>query len=156
MIDYVDAMLRTWGIAKRKAQGRQPIRLKDCLFESGNARSFWGRFTEGGHVGRGKSLARLVDPMEGLVGDALVASIAIQLALQSRGLQEKQYELLFLHYVARASTRRKMRAIKMNRQTYWASLHEIHVRLVSWLDAAASNREKINAINDMAAKYGTA
>ena len=156
MIDWVDARLRTWGLAKRRIEGRRPVKLKDCLFESGNARSFLGRFREGGHVGKGKGLSRLVEPLECLSGDALLVSMAVRLAIQAGNIDDKQYELLFLHYVAKASNRRKMKTVNMDRKTYWESLHIIHIRLIGWLSAASSRQEKLSKIMGMEESYESA
>ena len=139
MLDWVDSALRTWGIAKAKLDGvsRNRIRTNDGLIPCGPARSFIGRFGEGCHVGKGKDETRLVEPMEGLVGDALAVSVGLQRAIISGELSESNYEHLYVHYVIRPKNNMKFKYFKVKRHEYYTALHSLHIRLASWIQLRA-------------------
>lgn len=151
MIDYVDAMLRTWGIAKRKIDYchdrwlQKPDKTQDKTFASGLARSFTGRLTEGGHVGRGKDGSPAVEPLEVLRGDALTVAVAIKLALGAKILKERDYEHLYVHYVAKTTNGKRFRYFKMRHHDYYATLHNLHVRLESWIASVEKAQAKQSA-----------
>lgn len=137
MLDWVDSALRSWGIAKAKLDGirKNNTRTKDGLIPCGPARSFIGRFGEGCHVGKGKDDTRLVEPMEGLQGDALAVSLAIQMAIIAGELSESNYEQLYVHYVLRPKNHKKFKYFKVKRHQYFEALHNLQVRLSEWLRA---------------------
>lgn len=93
MIDWVDAMCRSWGFAKRRivfGEGPQPKSMAGRIMEEGpaGAAAHHGRYSE----------------LEVLTGDALKVSVAIMILLDlsaARGsrLTEAEYEALFVRYV---------------------------------------------------------
>lgn len=138
LIDYVEAQLRTWGIARRRLDSdhtrwlTKPDKTQDKIPASGRARSFMGRLTEGGHVGRG-DCSPTVEPLDGLVGDALTVSLALQLALQAGEITERQYTLCYLQYAVKAKRRDKLRYFRLGHAAYQEYLHGIQVKLSGWL-----------------------
>lgn len=139
MIDWVQAALTSWGIARRRLDADhtrwllKPDLSRDTIPASGRARSFMGRLTEGGHVGRGKDGSPQVEPLDGLVGDALTVSLALQLALQSKGITERQYQLCYVEYAVKARKCDKRRLFRLGHAAYYAALHNLQVRLSGWL-----------------------
>lgn len=135
----MDAALRTWGIARRRLDAdhtqwlTKPDKTPDKIPASGRARSFMGRLTEGGHVGRGKDGSPVVEPLDGLVGDALTVSLALQLALQAGEITERQYALCYVQYAVKAKRRDKLRYFRMGHAAYQTYLHNVQVRLSGWL-----------------------
>lgn len=139
MIDWVQAALTTWGIARRRLDAShtqflaKPDGTKDKIPASGRARSFMGRLTEGSHVGRGKDGSPQVEPLDGLVGDALTVSLALQLALQAKAITERQYSLCYVEYAVKARKRDKRRLFRLGHAAYQTALHNLQVRLSGWL-----------------------
>jgi hypothetical protein len=139
VLDYVDAALRTWGIARRRLDAEhtkwllKPDKTRDKIPASGQARSFMGRLTEGGHVGRGKDGSPAVEPLDGLTGDALTASLALQLALLSKTITERQYQLCYVEYAVKARKCDKRRLFRLGHAAYHTALHNLQVRLSGWL-----------------------
>lgn len=129
MIGWVDSLLQSWGRAKRSIETR-PYTVK----------SFLGRIRE---EGSGSSYRNpILVPPEVMEGDALEASVAIQTALETDVLSEDDYELLYIHYVARDrlcgecgqkhgkfTIGDKHRAIGISRAEYFTRLHHIQVVL---------------------------
>lgn len=148
MIDYMDSMLRTWGIAKRRLDSShnrwlmKPDKTRDKIPASGRARSFMGRLTEGSHVGRGKDGSPQVEPLDGLVGDALTVSIAIKLALATKSITERQYELLYVQYAVKTRNRDRFKYFRVRHHDYYAMLHNIQVKLSGWIQATEKRQAK--------------
>lgn len=151
MIDWVDVRLRSWGIEKRRIDYlddkllKKPDQTTDKVFASGLARSFMGRLTEGGHVGRGKDGSPAVEPLEVLRGDALTVAVAIKLALGAKSLKEKDYEHLYVHYVAKTTNGKRFKYFGMRHHDYYAALHNLHVRLSSWITSVEKAQAKQSA-----------
>ncbi len=137
MIDWVDAMCRTWGLQRRWIENRTETDLrpeaekKDGPPFSGNASSFTGRIKE--RVSGIESGCGEVEPLEVLKGDALKVSCAIQLALTARALTERQYEALYVQYVVRGPLKVKMDKLRVGRKCFYERIHRAHRILKRWL-----------------------
>jgi hypothetical protein len=101
---------RSWGRAKARLNGVPP-----------QPKSIMGRIaTEGpGAAIRGQA----PEPLEVLLGPALMVSVAIQTAIRAHKLSDKQYEAVFLHFVCRGPVKMKAHQIRVSRQTYYERLN---------------------------------
>lgn len=70
-----------------------------------------------------------LEPREGLRGDALEASLALQKAILAGTLNDFIYETVFVHYVIPAPVREKLRALEVSRATYYSTINRAHNRL---------------------------
>lgn len=114
LIDWLDAKLRTWGYDRRRLrQSRYP-------------QSAAARFDE--PIGYGVQR----EPMEGLKGDALLVSVAIQRALEQHQLSLKQHAVLYLHYDDRyrkTPAKAKCEQLGVKRERYYQLLRAAHRKL---------------------------
>lgn len=148
MIDWVDAMCRTWGFQKRwimyqENKDLRPVgEKKDGPPFSGNASSFAGRYKERvGGIEAGTDV--LACPPEVLLGDGLKVSCAIQSALIAKHLTDKQYEALFVNYVIRGPLKVKMDKLRIGRKCFYERIHRAHRILKPWLRENALDRDNV-------------
>lgn len=155
MIDWVDAMCRTWGHQKRWIENRDESDLrpegekKDGPPFSGNASSFAGRYKErvgGIEAGTGAPC----NPLEVLRGDALKVSCAIQAALIARSLTERQYEALFVQYVIRGPLKVKMDKLRIGRKCFYERIHRAHRILKPWLRENDRDNVTVDSVTPVA------
>jgi hypothetical protein len=114
LIDWLDAKLKDWGHDRRRLrQSRYPQSVASRLDEP---------------IGYGGS----PEPIEGLTGNALLVSVAIRRALESRRLSYKQHAALYLHYDERHKRKpAKVKCQELNvcRDRYYEIIAQAHRRL---------------------------
>lgn len=114
MIDWINAYCREWGDAR--------YYIDNC---NASPTSVWGRINEGWSIAAADSMRR-PDPPEVMLNGALAVSIAIKKAIEANVLTERQFRVLYVHYVERASTKRKMDAVGLSKKRYYEILHKLH------------------------------
>ena len=136
MIDYVDAMCRSWGYARRKINGTPP-----------QPKSIFGKFlaTEGGPVAAA-SRGQLPAPLEVMLDDALITARAIQLAKEKGDLNLRQYEVLYARYVMNGSRRKKIEAVGVSESYFYRVLGRSHTILSGWLAGCETDHKKLKEI----------
>jgi hypothetical protein len=160
MIDWVDAMCRTWGFQKRhilylkNADLRPPGEKKDGPPFSGNASSFLGRI-KGARLAKDDNLDPQASPPEVLTGDALRVSCAIQSAIIAKHMTDKQYEALYVNYVIRGPLKVKMSELRVGKKCFYERLHRAHRILKPWLRENNLDRDNVTVDGvTMIALYG--
>ena len=117
MIDWIDAMGRTWGYqVRRHIVGETPIP------------SLAGRVADLGPVGASIRSPQQIHK-EVLMGDALLFHIAFQ----NLGRAEDK-EIIANHYVIPRPVKAKTHALGIPRSTYWQRLHYAHRRIEEVLE----------------------
>ncbi len=153
LIDWVDAMCRTWGHQKRWIENRTNADLrprdpsgfverKDGFPFSGNASSFAGRYKE--RVGGIDSESIVVPcPPEVLTGDALKVSCAIQAAIIAKHLTIRQHNALYVQYVIGGPLKAKMDKLRIGRKCFYERLHRAHRVIKPWLRENQLDRDTV-------------
>ena len=117
MIDWIDAMGRTWGYQiRRHISGDTPIH------------SLAGRVADLGPVGASIRSPQQIHK-EVLLGDALIFHAAFQNLPRT-----EDREILANHYVIPRPVKAKTHALGIPRSTYWQRLHYAHRRIADLLE----------------------
>ena len=115
MIDWIDAMGRSWGYQmRRRTEGKLP--------------SLAGKVMDLGPNGAAIRGAGSQVFEECLLGDALEFHIAYQ-HLDKYG----DRQILALHYVDPSPVKKKSHELGIPKSTYWQRLHYAHRRMGDWL-----------------------
>lgn len=114
MIDWVNQLCKEWGDAR--------YYIDNC---NAAPASIWGRINEGWSIAAADSMRR-PDPPEVMVHGALAVSIAIKRAIEAKSITERQFKVMYVHYVERASTKRKMDAVNLSKKRYYEIIHRLH------------------------------
>lgn len=145
MIDWIDAMCRTWGYAKRgitydkNMDFRPEGQEKDGPPFSGRASSFAGRANECA-AGIDSGFGPPAQPLEVFRGDALLVSCAIQGAIIAGQMKDEHYEALFIQYVVKGPLKTKMDKLRIGRKAFYERVHRAHKILKPWL---RENRDNV-------------
>ncbi len=119
LIDWVHEKCRCWGSARH-------------FIDHGvyGAKSIFGRLNDGWSIAAADSHRR-PDPPEVMLDDALEISIAIKKAIAAKRLTERQFQVLYVHYVELDATKRKLDTLKLSRKRYYDIIHRVH-RILRW------------------------
>lgn len=117
MIDWINWKLKSYGYAKR--------RLLTC--KENYPQSIAGRIvTEGPGAASHDGPKR---EMEVFTGDALEAAVAIHRALEAKKLTDRQYEVIFVHYVVPGPTKNKPQDLGICTKVYYDIIRAAHHNL---------------------------
>jgi hypothetical protein len=119
LIDYIDALCKEWGATR-------------YFIDNGKngPKSIFGRMGEGWSIAAADPAQR-PDPPEVMLNGALAVSIAIKKAISDKKLTERAFQVLYVHYVERAPTKRKIYTVKLSKKRYYELLHRSH-RVIRW------------------------
>lgn len=111
LIDWIDAACKRWGFDRRRLQqARYPQSVCSRMDEP---------------IGYGGD----PEPLEGLRGDALYVSVAMQRALEQRRLPIQAHQVIYLHYDERyrkIPAKLKCKQLGVTRETYYYHLAKAH------------------------------
>jgi hypothetical protein len=158
LIDWIDAKCRTWGHAKRRINGIPDLDSKnprhngevrteaqDGCIPSGKVSSIMGRIKEEGLVGAAIHTGP-AEPLEVMLGDALQVSVAIQLALTSGRMTERQYEALFSKYVIRGPTKVKLGRLGIGHKCFYDRINRAHIAMKPWLETEDNSSPPLSRV----------
>lgn len=143
MIDWIDAMCKTWGAQVRKRAADR----KDGHEEGWHATSIMGKVKEewegAGHRGGGRPFQPV---FAGYTGEALEVHRAI---FEPRPMQFDLYATLKVHYCVRAPAKSKVQQLQLllgrsiSVREYWEQIDRAHYFMAGRLTGVEVSRESV-------------